>query len=119
MFSGLDDINCGVLQGSYLGPLLFLIYICDLPFSLQNSQVAMYAEGTTLSHSSKNIVHLSENHNRDLYNLKQWLQGNKLSLDLIKARAIVVGSRPNIKKISDKKVQLPIFVIDDLQIEIV
>ena len=32
----------------------------DLPFSLQNSQVTMYADDTTLSHSSKNIVDLSE-----------------------------------------------------------
>ena len=117
--SGLDDINCGVPQGSCLGPLLFMIYINDLPFSLQSCQVTMYADDTTLSHSSKNITDLNENLNRDLCNLKQWLQGNKLSLNLIKTQAMVVGSRPNLKKISDKKVQPPTFVIDDSQIEIV
>ena len=101
--SGLGDMNCDVPQGSCLRPLLFLVYINDLPFSLQSSQVTMYADYTTLSHSSKNIVGLSENLNRDLYNLKQWLQGNKLSLNLIKTQAMVVGSRPNLKKISDKR----------------
>ena len=63
MSSGLDDINCGVPQGSCLGPLLFMIYINDLPFSLQSSQVTMYADDTTLSHSSKNIADLNENFN--------------------------------------------------------
>ena len=71
----------------------------------------MYADDTTLSHSSKSNVDLSENLNRDLYNLKQWLQGNKLSLNLIKTQATVVGSQPNLKKISDKKAQPPNFVI--------
>ena len=117
--SGLDEISCGVPQGSCLGPLLLLIYINDLLFSLLSSQVTMYADDTNLSHSSKTIVDLKENLNRDLWNLKQWLQGNKLSQNLIKTRAMVVGSRPNLKKISDKKVLPATFVIDDSQIEIV
>ena len=112
MSLGFDNINCGVPQGSCLGPLLFLIYINNLPFSLQGSQVTMYADDTTLSHSFKSIIDLSENLNRDLYNLKQWLQGNTLFLNLIMTQAMVVGSRPNLKKIFDKKAQHPTFVID-------
>ena len=71
---GFDDINCGAPQGSCLGPLLFLIYINDLPFYLQRSQIIMYADNTTLLHSSKHIGDLSENLNTDLRNLKQLLQ---------------------------------------------
>ena len=59
------------------------------------------------SHSSEIIIDLSENLNRDSYNLKQWLQGNKLSLNLINTQSMVVGSRLNLKKISDKKEQPP------------
>ena len=64
--SGLHDVNCGVPQGSCLGPVLILIYVNDLPNTLQSSQVTMYADYTTFSRSSKNIVDLSENLNRVL-----------------------------------------------------
>ena len=49
-----------------IGLLLFLVYINDLPFSLQCSHVTMDADDTTLSHCSKKIVDISEKHNGDL-----------------------------------------------------
>ena len=76
--SGLDNIHFGVPKGSFLGHLLPLIYMYGLLIALQSSQVTRYADDTTLSPSFKSIGNLSENLNRDLCNLKQWLQENKL-----------------------------------------
>ena len=53
----------------------FLIYSNDLPSTLHSSQVTMYADDTTLSHSTENVVDLSENFNRELCSLIQWFQG--------------------------------------------
>ena len=118
--SNMGEINCGVPQGSCLGPLLFLICINDLPISLKNSEVTMYADDTSISYSSKNIDELNETLNSDLDSLKQWLEGNKLSLNVIKTQAMVIGSRrPNLKKISDKLVPTPSFAIGNSHIDVV
>ena len=96
-----------------------LIYINDLPFALKNSEVTMYADDTSISYSSKNIDELNETLNSDLDSLKQWLEGNKLSLNVIKTQAMVIGSRPNIKEVSDKLVRTPSFAIGNSHIDVV
>ena len=64
--SDVKGILCRVLQGSCLGPLLFLIYINDLPLSLQKSQVIMYANDTAIPLSSKSIDDIQNDLNLDL-----------------------------------------------------
>ena len=79
----------------------------------------MYADDTTISYTSKNIGDLNSKLNNDLACLKQWLHGNKLTLNVIKAQAMVLGSRPNLKKISNNVSEDPCFVIGETNIEIV
>ena len=52
----------------------------------------MYADDTSISYSSSSLVDIALN--SELNDLKLWLQGNKLSLNVLKTQAMVVGSQP-------------------------
>ena len=67
--SSQSNILCGVPQGSILGPLLFLIYINDLPNCLKFTTPCLYADDTQIFTSSFDISVLTNNINSDLKNL--------------------------------------------------
>lgn len=57
---GLDRCPEGELQGSILGPLLFTVYVNDLPESVVQSKVKQYADDTTMFYAADNDSELEE-----------------------------------------------------------
>ena len=82
--SGLAAINCGVPQGSVLGPLLFLLYINDLNQAIEFCKVHHFADDTNLLCLSNSIKKLNKLVSADLKHLLNWLNGNKILLNVKK-----------------------------------
>ena len=72
-----NSINISIPLGSCLGPLLFIIYINDLPQALLNSNVSMYSDDTSWCYQSLDINKLNEVINNDLEKLQKWFISTK------------------------------------------
>ena len=79
-FSEPADLKCGVPQGSILGPLLFLLYINDLPQAVKECDVRLYADDTCLSYTHKTVKTIEDKLNNDFNSLCDWFVDNKLSI---------------------------------------
>ena len=93
VLSDSNIVTCGIPQGSILGPLLFLLYINDLPNSNLVSNVRMYADDTSLTYASSSPDELSHTINNDLKNVHVWLNANRLSLNTTKTKCMFLGTR--------------------------
>ena len=91
--SGLAEINCGVPQGSILGPLLFLLYINDLNQVIKFCKVHNFADDANLLYSGKSIEKFNKLVNTDLKNLLYWLSANKISLNVKKTELVIFKSK--------------------------
>ncbi len=79
-------VECGVPQGSILGPLLFILYVNSLPSVLQESSVYLYADDTAIAVSGNNSDDIVNNLKDELTKANNWLCEHKLSLNLSKTK---------------------------------
>ena len=85
-------------QGSILGPLLFILYINDLPHALTKSKCVIYADDTTIYYSSNSQNDLFNIINFDLEQLSDWYKANKLSLNSIKSNFVIFSKNQHPKE---------------------
>ena len=91
-------INCGVPQGSILGPLLFLLYINDLHNSTNLCITNHFADDTCLIFKGKKLNLLKSTVDRELKGIYKWLCANKLSLNVSKTQFLLFRTKSKLDK---------------------
>jgi hypothetical protein len=83
--SNWERIVSGVPQGSILGPVLFILYVNDLPYKLgHEDKLVMYADDTSVLITAKNEAELKDKVKPLLASMMEWFSANGLALNMEK-----------------------------------
>jgi len=86
------NIEISVIQGSILGPILFLCYINDL-YSATTLFTVLFADDTTGLGKGKNLGLLTAYVNEELQKISNWLRSNKMAINTSKTKFIIFRTR--------------------------
>lgn len=95
-YSMMRSVLFGVPQGSNLGPLLFLLFINDLPNASPLMYFILFADDTNIFYSHSSLTSLYQIVNGQLSQIANWFRANKLSLNLDKTNYILFRSHRKI-----------------------
>ena len=102
-----QPISFGVPQGSVLGPLLFIIYINDLPLAVQGCRVELYhADDTLVYFASKSVSEIQAQLTSGLLDVLSWLQANFLIVNLEKIKIMLVGTHQRTAEADDLVIEI-------------
>ena len=85
-----QTVQFGVPQGSVLRPFLFSLYINDFQ-NASEIKIARFADDTLLYLSTKKFLGFEKRVNKSLDQISQWINSNKLTINLSKSKLMLVG----------------------------
>ena len=106
LLSDRTPVNVGVPQGSILGPLLFLVFINDLPLITRHGEVNMFADGTTIYAAAKSPETLKLVLNSELANINDWCQENRMCPNAGKTKSMLVTTSKKRSMLTKKELDI-------------
>ena len=95
------QVLSGVPQGSISGPLLFVLFVNDLPSVFSKCQVLIYADDTVIYYASQTVAEIEQILTHEFACLYQWLQNNNLFLNVKNTEYLLFGTAPRLSKVND------------------
>ena len=92
------ELLSGMLQGSIIGPTLFLLFFNELPLSLNHCLAELYTDDNTIHASGKSKPEIEHKLQSDVSETEDWGINNKLPIHYRKSTTMTLGSRPKIQQ---------------------
>ncbi len=99
------EIMGGVPQGSILGPLIFILYVNQIPSVIRNRQYFLYADDTAIVCSRDSIADMIGDLVRDLEAGMKWLNDHKPTLNLQKTKIMMFGTNQEVNDMAMSSIQ--------------
>ena len=106
-----DVISSGVPQRSILGPLLFVLFINDLPGTAKRCSVLMYADDAILFYATKDVTTIEAVLNMDMDTMNIWLRVDGLFLRNTKTECVLFGTSERLSSVDKFAISIEAHVL--------
>ena len=112
-----QDVRAGVPQGSVLGPVLFLLFVNDLPLFIDETYLELYADDTTVHYASKNKIVLRSMLQKGSNGFLNWCLSNNMHVPLQKTSIMWIGNWQNLLHMESHDIYLENEIIKQVDIQ--